>query len=78
LKRQPGVEKLRRTTSLTLKLNHREARALDIYCQRFRVNNRSEFMRRTIMQAIIGRFEAEHPSLWEQEELTLFSRESKK
>jgi hypothetical protein len=30
-----------------------------------------------IMQAIIGRFDAEHPSLWEQGELTLFSQEMK-
>ncbi len=29
------------------------------------------------MQAIIGRFDAEHPTLWEQGELTLFSQEQK-
>jgi hypothetical protein len=29
------------------------------------------------MQAIIGRFDAEHPTLWEQGELTLFSPEPK-
>jgi hypothetical protein len=70
-------EKIRRTTNLTLRLNEREARALNIYCQRFRVRSKSDFMRRTIMQAIIGRFDAEHPTLWEQGELTLFSQELK-
>lgn len=74
---QPTHERLRRTTSLTLKLNPREARALNIYCKRFRVRNRSEFMRRTIMEAIIGRFDTEHPTLWEQGELTLFSHDPK-
>jgi hypothetical protein len=34
-------------------------------------------MRRTIMHAIIGRFDSEHPTLWEQGELTLFSHEPK-
>lgn len=29
------------------------------------------------MQAIIGRFDAEHPTLWEQGELTLFTQEQK-
>ena len=68
-------EKIRRTTTLTLRLNQREAKALNIYCQRFRVRSKSDFMRRTIMQAIVGRFDAEHPTLWEQDELTLFSGE---
>jgi len=34
-------------------------------------------MRRTIMQAIVVRFDADHPSLWEQGELNLFSHEAK-
>jgi hypothetical protein len=29
------------------------------------------------MHAIIGRFDTEHPTLWEQGELTLFSHEPK-
>jgi len=70
-------EKIKRTTNLTLRLNEREARALNIYCQRFRVRSKSDFMRRTIMHAIIGRFDSEHPTLWEQGELTLFSGEPK-
>ena len=70
-------EKIKRTTNLTLRLNEREARALNIYCQRFRVRSKSDFMRRTIMHAIIGRFDTEHPTLWEQGELTLFSHEPK-
>jgi hypothetical protein len=78
LKRGPVTEEERkRNTTLTLRLNQREARALNIYCKRFRVRSKSEFMRRTIMQAIIGRFDAEHPSLWEQGELTLFSQDVK-
>jgi len=78
LKRGPVTEEERkRNTTLTLRLNQREARALNIYCKRFRVRSKSEFMRRTIMQAIVGRFDAEHPSLWEQGELTLFSQDVK-
>lgn len=72
-----GEDKIRRTTTLTLRLNAREARALNIYCKRYRVRSKSDFMRRTIMQAIVGRFEAEHPTLWEQGELTLFSGDGK-
>jgi hypothetical protein len=78
LRRGPITEeKIKRTTTLTLRLNEREAKALSIYCKRFRVRSKSDFMRRTIMQAIVGRFDTEHPSLWEQGELTLFSQELK-
>jgi len=55
-------------------LNNSEARALGIYCSRYRVKNKSEFLRETIMKAILKRFEDEHPTLWEEPEPTLFSR----
>ena len=70
-------EKLKRTESLTLKLNPREVKALNVYCKRYRVKNKSEFMRRTIMKAIIGRFDEEYPTLWEQGELAFFNSEAK-
>jgi hypothetical protein len=54
-------------------LNNRELRALGIYCNRYRVKNKSEFMRETIMKAIIRRFEEEHPTLWEMNDPSLFS-----
>jgi len=55
-------------------LNNSEARALGIYCSRYRVKNKSEFLRETIMKAILKRFDDEHPTLWEEPEPTLFSR----
>ncbi|NMC38238.1 MAG: hypothetical protein GYA41_07935 [Bacteroidales bacterium] len=69
-------DRLKRTSRFSLMLNSREARALGIYCSRYRVKNRSEFMRETIMKAIIKRFEDEHPSLWEEPEPTLFDRKA--
>jgi len=55
-------------------LNHRELRALGIYCNRYRVKNKSEFVRETVMRAILKRFEEEHPSLWEENEPTIFNQ----
>jgi hypothetical protein len=55
-------------------LNNREMRALGIYCSRYRVRNKSEFFRETIMKAILKRFEEEHPTLWEEQEPTLFNQ----
>jgi hypothetical protein len=67
-------DRLKRTNRLSLMLNQREMRALGIYCNRYRVKNKSEFLRETIIKAILKRFEEEHPSLWEESEPTLFNQ----
>jgi hypothetical protein len=67
-------EKLRRTNKLSVMLNDREMKALGIYCSRYRVKNKSEFLRETIMKTILKRFEEEHPTLWEEPEPGLFNQ----
>jgi hypothetical protein len=67
-------DKLRRTNRLSLMLNNREMKALGIYCNRYRIKNKSEFLRETIMKAILKRFEEEHPSLWEANDPSLFNQ----
>lgn len=70
-------EKLKRNNRLTIMLNNREMRALNIYCQRYRVKNKSRFLRETVMSAIVQKFNDEMPSLWEVNEPDLFSPEVK-
>jgi hypothetical protein len=67
-------DRLRRNNRLSLMLNNREMRALGIYCNRYRIKNKSGFLRETIMKAILKRFEDEHPTLWEENEPTLFNQ----
>jgi len=67
-------DRLRRTNRLSVMLNNRELRALGIYCSRYRVKNKSEFLRETVMRAILKRFEEEHPTLWEEPEPSLFNQ----
>jgi len=54
-------------------LNSREMRALNIYCQRYRIKNKSRFLRETIMNSILKRFDEDMPSLFEVNEPDLFS-----
>lgn len=70
-------EKLKRSNRQTLMLNDRELRALNVYCQRFRVKNRSKFLRETLMTAILKRFDEEMPSLFEEAEPNLFREEAR-
>jgi len=65
-------EKLKRGKRLTLMLNDREMRAIDIYCQRYRIKNKSGFLRETVMNAILKKFDEDLPSLFEVNEPDLF------
>jgi hypothetical protein len=74
--RRNGILKesrMRRTSRLTLMLNSREMRALTVYCSRYRIQNKSEFLRETLMKEIVRRFNDEHPTLWEVGEPDLFN-----
>ena len=66
-------ERLKRNNRLTLMLNSREMRAIDIYCQRYRIKNKSRFLREIIMTAILRRFDEDMPSLFEETEPNLFN-----
>ena len=67
-------ERLKRTNRLSVMLNNREMKALGVYCSRYRIKNKSEFFRETVMKYILKRFEEEHPTLWEESEPTLFNQ----
>ncbi len=67
-------ERLKRTNRLSLMLNNREMKALGIFCNRYRVKNKSEFLRKTLMMTILKKFEEDHPTLWEENEPTLFNQ----
>jgi hypothetical protein len=65
---------LRRNNKISLLLNNREMKAIEVYCNRYRIKNKSEFVRATVMKAIIKRFDEEYPTLWEECEPTLFDK----
>jgi hypothetical protein len=67
-------ERLKRTNRLSLMLNSREMKALGVFCNRYRVKNKSEFLRKTLMMTILKKFEEDHPTLWEENEPTLFNQ----
>ncbi len=54
-------------------LNSREMRALNVYCHRYRIKNKSRFLRETVMNAILKRFDKDMPSLFEEAEPNLFN-----
>ncbi|MBR1808563.1 MAG: hypothetical protein IJ776_04165 [Paludibacteraceae bacterium] len=57
--------KLPRKNRLTVLLNESEQRALDAYCRRYRIQNKSRFVRETLMKNILHRFDADSPTLFD-------------
>lgn len=65
-------EKLLRSHSLTLRFNQREKEAIDLYCQKYGISNKSKFIRETILTEVLKRFDEDYPTLFEFEKPNLF------
>lgn len=55
----------RRSHRVSILLNDSEQRALDHYCKRYTVSNRSRLIRETLMRNILKRFETDNPTLFD-------------
>ena len=65
-------ESLKRINRQSILFNNRELKAIDHYCKRFKINNRSKFMREAIITEVLKKFEENHPTLWEDPQSKLF------
>lgn len=65
-------EKLLRVNRTSLLFNQREREAIDLYCQKYNITNRSKFMRETILTEVLKRFDDDYPTLFEFEKPNLF------
>ncbi|HBZ34371.1 MAG TPA: hypothetical protein DEO38_04635 [Bacteroidales bacterium] len=53
-----------RTHKHCFSLNDDEQRALERYCQRYHVKNKSKFIREALMRTILQQFDEDHPTLF--------------
>lgn len=65
-------QKLRRTHRTSLLFNQREQEAIALYCEKYKIKNKSKFMREAIMTEILKRFDEDYPTLFEFEKPNLF------
>lgn len=54
-----------RTHKYIFALNEEENRALIRYIEKYKIQNRSRFIRETLMKTIIKQFEEDHPTLFD-------------
>ena len=69
---QKKDEKLRRTNRTCILFNQREQEAINLYCEKYKINNKSKFMREAIMTEVLKRFDEDYPTLFEFEKPNLF------
>jgi hypothetical protein len=65
-------EKLRRTNRTSILFNQREQEAINLYCEKYKITNKSRFMREAIMTEVLKRFDEDYPTLFEFEKPNLF------
>jgi len=70
---QTKDHKLRRTRRTSLLFNGREQEAIELYCEKYKIRNKSKFMREAIMTEILKRFDDDYPTLFDFEKPNLFS-----
>lgn len=54
-----------RTHRVDILLNDSELRALNRYCEKYGVRNRSRFVRETLMRKVLKQFEKDSPTLFD-------------
>ena len=60
--------KLKRKHTVQFLFNDLELQAFDKYCKKYRIKNKSKFIRETVMTEILGRFDRDYPSLFDNSE----------
>ena len=61
---QKKDEKLRRINRTSILLNNREKEAIILYCEKYKIRNKSKFMREAVMTEILKRFDKDYPTLF--------------
>ena len=72
--RKAREKDLLRRNRQSLLFNNREMKAIEAYCAKYKVSNKSKFMRETILTEVLRRFDEDYPSLFEFEKPNLFAK----
>ncbi|MBS2098931.1 hypothetical protein [Carboxylicivirga linearis] len=53
----------------TFLLNDKENEAIEAYCKKYKIGNKSKFMRETVMRVVMEQFLEDYPTLFEKQDL---------
>lgn len=61
-------QKLKRKHTVQFLFNELELQAFEKYCRKYRIKNKSKFIRETVMTEVLGQFDKDYPSLFDNTE----------
>ena len=70
-------ESLKRKYRKSILFNKREIQAIEHYCKKYKIKNKSKFMREIIITSVLKKFDEDYPSLFEKKP-TLFNQSLKR
>jgi len=53
-----------RLNKKTIMFNNKELNVIESYCQKYRINNRSKFMREAVISSILKKLDEDYPTLF--------------
>lgn len=64
--KRPGFnnDRMKRIHRKSLLFNSKELEAINVYCNRYKIKNRSKFLREAIISKVLQQFEKDHPTLF--------------
>ena len=71
-RRKHKEDQLKRTNKKEILFNNLELEAINTYCERFKVKNKSKFMREAIITEVLKKFDDNYPTLWSDGQMTIF------
>lgn len=63
------TEGFRRTHKATFLLNDKEYEAIEVYCKKYRIKNKSRFLREAVLRNVMTQFMEDYPTLFEKQDL---------
>jgi len=60
---------LKRKHKATFLLNDKESDAVAAYCEKYKIGNKSKFMREAVMRVVMEQFLEDYPTLFEKQDL---------
>ena len=50
-------------------VNDKELEAIEAYCKKYKINNKSKFLRETVLRCVMEQFLEDYPTLFEKQDL---------
>ena len=66
---KPPFPKMKRSNRVTISLNDKEMRALERFYEKYKIKNKTRFLRETIITTILKKFDEDYPTLFDDREM---------